>query len=95
MVFKFPAHKKKLHQFLAGQVSRFETQQKSKRRGFIQNDIREILLGLFQAAFNKNPEIYFSISIQDIKDDRKTYLEKIEKKTFKEMNRYLFPETHL
>jgi hypothetical protein len=44
LIFKFPAHKKKLHQFLLGQVSRFDVQQKGKKKIFIQNDIKDIFL---------------------------------------------------
>jgi DNA polymerase-3 subunit alpha (Gram-positive type) len=95
LIFKFPSHKKKLHQFLSAQVTRFETQQKGKKKVFIQNDIRDIFLSLFHEALEKNPSVYLSLRISDIKDDRKQYLEHIERLASEEGDRYKFPTEHL
>lgn len=95
LIFKFPSHKKKLHQFLNNQVLRFEGQQKSRRKSFIQNDIRDVFLGLFHQALADNPQVYLSLKGQDIKDEKKLYLEKIEQLALKEENRYNFPTRHL
>lgn len=95
LVFKYPAHKKKLHQFLLGQVTRFETQQKSKRKVFIQNDVKNIFLSLFQQALLQDPKVYLTLKTSDIKDDRKTYLDRIEQLAVEEGTKYEFPSKHL
>ncbi len=95
LIFKFPSHKKKLHQFLSGQVTRFETQQKGKRKIFIQNDIKNIFLSLFNEAVVSDPKVYLTLKINDIKDERKTYLDQIEKLALEQADRYRFPSKHL
>lgn len=95
LIFKFPAHKKKLHQFLMGQVTRFEVQQKNKRKVFLQNDVKDVFLSLFNDSLTKEPSIYLTLNISDIKDDRKLYLDQIEKLASEEADRYQFPTKHL
>ncbi|MFL5786345.1 MAG: PolC-type DNA polymerase III [Bacteriovoracaceae bacterium] len=95
LIFKFPAHKKKLHQFLMGQVGRYENQQKGKKKLFIQNDVKDIFLSLFKDAVTKEPEVYLRLSTADIKDDKKSYLDRIEVLSDKEGERYKFPMKHL
>lgn len=95
LIFKFPSHKKKLHQFLSAQVVRFETQQKSKKKAFIQNDIKDIFLSLFHEALVTDPNTYLTLKIQDIREERKQYLERIEKLSVDEADRYEFPKKHL
>lgn len=95
LIFKFPSHKKKLHQFLMGQVTRFENQQKSKRKAFIQNDIKNVFMSLFHDSLSKEPEVYLTLKIGHIKDDRKQYLERIEKLATSQVDRYQFPTKHL
>ena len=95
LVFKYPAHKKKLHQFLLGQVTRFETQQKNKRKLFIQYDVKDIFLSLFQNALITEPNLYVSLKISEIKNDSKVYQQRIEKLTESHPDPYNFPSTHL
>ena len=95
LIFKFPSHKKKLHQFLSGQVGRFETQQKGKKKVFIQNDIKDIFLALFSDSLVKEPNVYLTLKMADIKDEKKHYLERIDKLATSEGNRYNFPTKHL
>jgi DNA polymerase-3 subunit alpha (Gram-positive type) len=95
LVFKYPAHKKKLHQFLIGQINRFETQQKNKRKNFIQYDVKEIFLGLFQNSLTNDPDLYLSLKISEIKNDLKNYQHRIEKLTASHPDPYNFPSTHL
>lgn len=95
LTFKFPAHKKKLHQFLLGQVTRFETQQKGKRKLFIQNDIREIFLSLFNQALVQGPDVYLTLKVSEIKDERKNYLDRIEKLSMEKPDLYRFPSKYL
>ena len=95
LIFKFPSHKKKLHQFLLGQVNRFETQQKGKKKVFIQNDIKDIFLSLFNHSLVSEPGVYLTLKTADIKDERKDYLEKIDRLAHEEADRYHFPTKHL
>ncbi len=95
LVFKFPSHKKKLHQFLLGQVARFETQQKGKKKVFIQNDVKDIFLSLFSNALAKEPKVYQTLKIADIRDEQKRYLDWIEELSVGEADRYKFPVKHL
>lgn len=95
LIFKFPSHKKKLHQFLMGQVARFENQQKSKKKIFIQNDIKDIFLSLFNDSLVKEPNVYLTLKNSDIKDDRKLYLDKIERLSVENPDKYQFPNKYL
>lgn len=95
LIFKFPSHKKKLHQFLLGQISRFETQQKGKKKVFIQNDIKDIFLSLFHDSLVKEPKVYLTLRMSDIKDEKKQYLDRIEQLAIDEVDRYKFPKHHL
>ena len=95
LVFKFPAHKKKLHQFLQGQVTRFETLQKQKRKFYIQNELRDIFLSLFKQALEESKTLYLPIKMSEIKEEKKYYLEKIEALSVAHPSPYNFPTTHL
>lgn len=95
LVFKYPSHKKKLHQFLSGQVSRFEIQQKGKKKIYLQNDIKDIFLSLFQDSLSSDPNLYLTLKNSDIKDERKTYLDRIEKLALEHGDPYQFPSKHL
>lgn len=95
LIFKYPAHKKKLHQFLTGQVNRFETQQKGNRKVFLQNDVKDIFLSLFSDSLVKEPAVYLTLKINDIRDEKKSYTERLEKLATEESNRYQFPAKHL
>lgn len=95
LVFKFPSHKKKLHQFLSGQVTRFETQQKGRKKVFLQNDIKDIFLSLFHNSLVTDPNLYLTLKNSDIKDDRKLYLDRIEKLALEHADPYRFPTKHL
>lgn len=95
LIFKFPSHKKKLHQFLLSQVTRFDVQQKGKKKIFIQNDIKDIFLSLFHDSLVKEPKVYLTLKMADIKDDRKVYLDRIEQLALEQADRYRFPTKHL
>lgn len=95
LIFKFPAHKKKLHQFLSNQVTRFETQQKGKKKIFLQNDVKDVFLSLFKDAVSNDPGLYLRLANSDIKDEKKAYLNQIEALADREGERYHFPAKHL
>jgi hypothetical protein len=80
---------------LLGQVSRFEVQQKGKKKIYLQNDIKDIFLSLFQDSLVSDPNLYLTLKNSDIKDDRKTYLDRIEKLALEHGDPYQFPTKHL
>ncbi len=94
LVFKYPSHKKKLHQFLLGQISKFETQQKSRKKFFIQNEIKNLFLSHFNQSLKDEPEIFVPIKLEEIKDENKKYLDRIEKLSLDYPDRYQFPTNH-
>lgn len=95
LIFKYPSHKKKLHQFLLAQINRFESQQKGKRKAFIQNDVREIFLALFKEAVRTEPAAYVHLRMNDIRNDQKGYQGRLEELTQNEGNRFNFPTEYL
>ncbi|MFA5582935.1 MAG: 3'-5' exonuclease [Bacteriovoracaceae bacterium] len=95
LVFKYPSHKKKLHQFLLGQINRFENQQKGKRKAFIQNDLREIFLSIFYQSLEDSEGLYLKIKIAEIKNEKKVYQDKIEKLAETFPDPYQFPSNYL
>lgn len=95
LIFKYPAHKKKLHQFLLGQINRFESQQKGKRKAFIQNDVRDIFLSLFKEAVKTEPEAYVHLRMNDVRNDQKGYQARLDELAQKEGNRFNFPTEYL
>lgn len=95
LVFKYPSHRKKLHQFLLGQIGRFETQQKGKRKIFIQNSIKDVVEHLFAQELQLRPDLCLPLSMNEIKEDSKGYLSRIEKWAETTANLYNFPTKHL
>jgi DNA polymerase-3 subunit alpha (Gram-positive type) len=95
LVFKYPAHKKKLHQFLSGQIARFEIQQKGKKKTFIQNDVKDLFLSLFQDSLTSDPKLYVTLKNNEIKDEKKHYLERIALLAQENSDPYKFPTKHL
>lgn len=95
LVFKYPSHKKKLHQFLLGQINRFENQQKGKRKAFIQNDLRDIFLSIFAQSLKEAEGLYLKIKIDEIKSEKKPYQDKIEKLVGTFPDPYQFPSNYL
>src|SRR5690606_18728302 len=95
LVFKYPSHKKKLHQFLLGQINRFENQQKGKRKAFIQNDLREVFLSIFYQSLEESEGLYLKVKIAEIKNEKKQYQDKIEKLAETFPDPYQFPSNYL
>jgi DNA polymerase-3 subunit alpha (Gram-positive type) len=95
LIFKFPSHKKKLHQFLLNQITRFDVQQRGKRKSYIQTDLKEIFLNLLGNALENDPKAYLTFKTSEVKDDRKSYMDKIERLSLENIDRYQFPSRHL
>lgn len=95
LVFKYPSHKKKLHQFLLGQIARFENQQKGKKKAYVQHEIKDLFLSLFQDSLRSDSKLYLTLKNADIKDEKKHYLEWITQLAVKDADPYKFPTRHL
>jgi DNA polymerase-3 subunit alpha (Gram-positive type) len=95
LVFKYPSHKKKLHQFLLGQISRFENQQKGKKKAYIQHEVKDLFLSLFQDSLRLDSKLYLTLKNADIKDEKKHYLEWITQLAIQDADPYKFPTRHL
>jgi DNA polymerase-3 subunit epsilon len=95
LVFKYPSHKKKLHQFLLGQIARFENQQKGKKKAYVQHEIKDLFLSLFQDSLRSDSKLYLTLKNADVKDEKKHYLEWITQLAAKDADPYKFPTRHL
>ena len=95
LVFKYPSHKKKLHQFLLGQIGRFETQQKGKRKAFVQNDLRDVFLSIFKKELEGSEGLYLKVKMSEIKDEKKPYQTRLENLAGQFPDPYSFPSTYL
>jgi len=77
LIFKFPAHRKKVVQFLQGQVGRVEGQ-KGKRRHQLLNEIRPMIeQHLFKLKTAEKQEQLF-LSAKEFKKEQKNFFTKIE-----------------
>ena len=92
-IFKIPAQKKKLHQFLARQISRFETNQKGQKKLLIHND----LVPLVESFLTRNTEgsKFLILNRKHIKEDKDGTLKHIEGFANEDSNHFNFPTKHL
>lgn len=93
LVFKFPAHRKKVSQFLQGHVSRFETA-KSQRRHQLLPEIRPMIEGWLHRQFDAKDERYLFLSRQTFKKDPKNFFGPIETLVKKFPDPFHFPGEH-
>ena len=75
-IFKVPAQKKKLYQYLNGQVSRFETNQKGNRKHLIHTDLIELVQNVLHHYRSSNRYLYLDRKL--IKNDKETSIKYIE-----------------
>ncbi len=78
LVFKFPAHRKKLTQFLTSQVGRFE-QQKGKRRHQLLDELRPFVEHHLRAQKHGGSAHYLFLSRDELKQQQKVFFAKIDK----------------
>ncbi len=92
-LFKIPAQKKKLHQFLIGQINRFENNQKGQKKHLIHQE----LVGLVESflAYSNKENAHLMLSRKYVKEDKEGVLKTIENFVSQDKNNSNFPTKHL
>jgi hypothetical protein len=93
LVFKFPAHRKKVSQFLLGHVSRFETA-KGQRRHQLLPETRPLIEGWLQRLHETQDGRYLFLSRNLFKKDPKAFFTPIELLVKKFPDPFEFPADH-
>jgi DNA polymerase-3 subunit alpha (Gram-positive type) len=94
-IFKIPAQKKKIYQFLLNQINKFEGHQKGKRKHLIHQDLTGLIESFLTLEKEKENQTYLYIDRKDIKKDKENSIKIIEGFVGKYNNRSKFPTTHL
>lgn len=92
-LFKIPAQKKKLYQYLTSQINRFENTQKGKRKNHIHTDIVPLIQSFLQ--IEKDKQSYLYLDRKEVKKDKEVTMDIIEDFVEKFNNPSKFPTTHL
>lgn len=92
-IFKIPAQKKKLYQHLTGQINRFETNQKGKRKVMLHEDLIPLVESYLTFTREKQNLLY--LDRKDIKKEKDHTLKTIEMFVDKFTNLSEFPTKHL
>src|SRR5690606_4972449 len=78
-IFKFPGHKKKMIQFLKGQIGRFESNQKGRKKNLLQPEMLELIEKYLASQQGKGLSNYFFLNRKDAKDNAESITGQIEK----------------
>jgi DNA polymerase-3 subunit alpha (Gram-positive type) len=92
-LFKIPAQKKKLYQFLSNQINKFENVQKGRRKNLIHTELVPLIEHFLDA--NKGQSRYLFMDRKGIKDDKDSTIKKIEDFVRADSNDFNFPTQHL
>jgi len=92
-LFKIPAQKKKLYQYLLGQINRFETNQKGRRKHMIHAEIVPLAQSILREKLETERHLY--LDRKDIKNDKDGVLSLIERFAAEDRNSFNFPTKHL
>ena len=92
-LFKVPAQKKKLFQFLLSQISRFESNQKGQKKHLIHRDLVPLVESFLHHY--QGQKKYFILDRKSIKGDKDSVLRSIENFTSEDKNEFNFPTSHL
>lgn len=93
-LFKIPAQKKKLHNFLLSQINRFEKEQKGRRKHLIHDELKPLVENLISENTSDETKFLF-LNRKDIKNEKEQVLRIIERFNADGENKYNFPTTHL
>lgn len=92
-IFKFPAQKKKMLQYLNSQVARFENNQKGRRKNFLHTDVIPLVESYLASNRSSNNYLFFSRkSLKDPRDGIFTVFENFSKEN---KDNYHFPTQSL
>ena len=92
-IFKFPAQRKKMLAHLKSQITRFETNQKGKRKNQLHPDITPIVESYLTE--NKSSGKYLFSSRKIVKEQDKNIFKLFEKFSSEDDNSYNFPNSSL
>lgn len=93
LVFKYPAHKKKLLQFSTNHCQRSEESSK-KDFSYLTKEIRPIFYNFLKKSFLKKENEYLFCHKDILKSNQKQFFDQIDLISKKEINRYSFPKDH-
>lgn len=92
-IFKVPAQNKKLYQHLTSQISRFENQQKGRRKHLIHKELVPLTESFLALSMKQNR--YLSLDRKSIRQDKESTMQLIESFARDDINKHHFPTYHL
>lgn len=92
-IFKFPAQRKKLINFLSSQSKKFEQKQKGKRKISINKEVQPLIENFL--AMSKSQNKYLFLSRKQLKESESSTLKLIEAFNREDDMEYRFPTKHL
>ncbi|MBT4791170.1 MAG: 3'-5' exonuclease [Halobacteriovoraceae bacterium] len=92
-IFKIPAQKKKLYQYLLSQISKFETAQKGRRKHLIHSELCPLIESFLESKKSENQ--YLFLDRKFIKHNKEGTIEVIESFVQTGRNEFNFPTAHL
>ncbi len=94
LIFKFPAHRKKVVQFLQSQVTRFDML-KGKRRHQLLDEVKPLVASHLNRLKNDQHGSYLFLSKNELKKEQRLFFHKIEMLVKEHPDPFLFPSRHL
>lgn len=94
LIFKFPSHRKKLTQFLQGQVNRFESTKTQRRHQIIQ-EIKPLIEAHLIKERDSKVSNYIYFNRQDFKKDQKHFFQAIENLVKNHPDPFRFPSRYI
>ena len=88
-LFKVPAQKKKLYQYLIAQNKKFETNQKGRKKTLINKDLITLVENFL--GTQKSNGMYLFLNRKDIKSDKEQTMKIIESYVKEDKNSFKFP----
>lgn len=92
-LFKIPAQKKKLYQYLSNQISRFESHQKGRKKTLIHKELTPLIEHFLHS--NRGQNKYLFLDRKEIKNDKDSILNTVESFVGEDRNDFNFPVEHL
>ncbi|MAX67687.1 MAG: 3'-5' exonuclease [Bacteriovoracaceae bacterium] len=88
-LFKIPAQKKKLYQYLNNQINRFESNQKGQKKQLIHHEIKPLIENFL--TLNKGQNKYLYLDRKSVKESKEQVLKTIESFSKEDNNDFNFP----
>ena len=92
-LFKIPAQKKKLYQYLSNQMKRFETNQKGRKKHLVHTELIH-LVECFLTKY-KGQNKYLLLDRKSIRQDKDATIATVESFVQTDINDFNFPTAHL